>query len=57
VPIEEVAGTVKDLIREGMVKHFGLRSRVGYHVLHHGVRKPLTGLVAENVRSPEGGAP
>ena len=24
VPIEEVAGTVKDLIREGKVKHFGL---------------------------------
>jgi len=24
VPIEEVAGTVKDLIREGKVKYFGL---------------------------------
>src|SRR5262249_50797647 len=24
VPIEEVAGTVKDLIREGKVRHFGL---------------------------------
>ena len=24
VPIEEVAGTVKDLIQEGKVKHFGL---------------------------------
>jgi len=24
VPIEDVAGTVKDLIREGKVKHFGL---------------------------------
>ena len=24
VPIEEVAGTVKDLISEGKVKHFGL---------------------------------
>jgi aryl-alcohol dehydrogenase-like predicted oxidoreductase len=24
VPIEDVAGTVKELIREGKVKHFGL---------------------------------
>ena len=24
VPIEDVAGTVKDLIRQGKVKHFGL---------------------------------
>jgi aryl-alcohol dehydrogenase-like predicted oxidoreductase len=24
VPIEDVAGTVKDLIQEGKVKHFGL---------------------------------
>ena len=30
VPIEEVAGTVRDLIREGKVKHFGhLQKLVG----------------------------
>jgi len=28
VPIEDVAGTVKDLIREGKVKHFGLSEAV-----------------------------
>src|ERR1700694_3184762 len=27
VPIEEVAGTVKELIREGKVKHFGMSER------------------------------
>ncbi|MGW8317290.1 MAG: aldo/keto reductase [Bacteroidales bacterium] len=40
VPIEEVAGTVKDLIQEGKVKHFGL-SEAGIktirraHAVHH----------------------
>jgi aryl-alcohol dehydrogenase-like predicted oxidoreductase len=32
VPIEEVSGTVKDLIREGKVKHFGL-SEAGVHTI------------------------
>jgi aryl-alcohol dehydrogenase-like predicted oxidoreductase len=32
VPIEDVAGTVKDLIREGKVKHFGL-SEAGAHTI------------------------
>ena len=29
VPIEDVAGAVKDLIREGKVKHFGLSEAGG----------------------------
>lgn len=32
VPIEDVAGTVKDLIREGKVRHFGL-SEAGLHTI------------------------
>jgi aryl-alcohol dehydrogenase-like predicted oxidoreductase len=32
VPIEDVAGTVKDLIHEGKVKHFGL-SEAGVQVI------------------------
>src|SRR5207247_9131547 len=33
VPIEDVAGTVKDLIREGKVKYFGL-SEAGVQTIH-----------------------
>jgi aryl-alcohol dehydrogenase-like predicted oxidoreductase len=32
VPIEHVAGTVKELIAEGKVKHFGL-SEAGVHTI------------------------
>ena len=32
VPIEEVAGTIKDLIRQGKVKHFGM-SEAGVHTI------------------------
>jgi aryl-alcohol dehydrogenase-like predicted oxidoreductase len=47
VPIEDVAGTVKDLIREGKVKHFGL-SEAGLHTVRraHAVQ-PVTALQNE----------
>ena len=47
VPIEDVAGTVKDLIREGKVKHFGL-SEAGVHTIRraHAVQ-PVTALQSE----------
>src|SRR5437764_6589624 len=42
VPIEDVAGAVKDLIREGKVRHFGL-SEAGVQIIRraHGVQ-PVT---------------
>jgi aryl-alcohol dehydrogenase-like predicted oxidoreductase len=47
VPIEEVAGTVKDLIREGKVKHFGL-SEAGVQTIRraHAVQ-PITAVQNE----------
>lgn len=47
VPIEEVAGTVKDLIAEGKVKHFGM-SEAGAQTIRkaHAVQ-PLTALQSE----------
>jgi aryl-alcohol dehydrogenase-like predicted oxidoreductase len=47
VPIEEVAGTVKDLIREGKVKHFGL-SEPGVQTIRraHAVQ-PVTAIQSE----------
>jgi aryl-alcohol dehydrogenase-like predicted oxidoreductase len=47
VPIEDVAGAVKDLIREGKVKHFGL-SEAGAEVIRraHAVQ-PVTALQSE----------
>jgi aryl-alcohol dehydrogenase-like predicted oxidoreductase len=47
VPIEEVAGTVKDLIREGKVKHFGL-SEAGVQTIRraHTVQ-PVTAVQSE----------
>lgn len=47
VPIEEVAGTVKDLIQEGKVKHFGL-SEAGVQTIRraHAVQ-PVTALQSE----------
>ncbi|GFO56086.1 aldehyde oxidase [Geomonas sp. Red276] len=47
VPIEEVAGTVKELIREGKVKHFGM-SEAGVHTIRraHAVQ-PLTAVQSE----------
>jgi aryl-alcohol dehydrogenase-like predicted oxidoreductase len=56
VPIEEVAGTVKDLIRQGKVKHFGL-SEAGVQTIRraHAVQ-PVTALQSEYslwTRTPE----
>jgi aryl-alcohol dehydrogenase-like predicted oxidoreductase len=56
VPIEDVAGTVKDLIKEGKVKHFGL-SEAGANTIRkaHAVQ-PLTALQSEYslwTREPE----
>jgi aryl-alcohol dehydrogenase-like predicted oxidoreductase len=56
VPIEDVAGTVKDLIQEGRVKHFGL-SEAGVQTIRraHAVQ-PVTALQSEYSlwwRSPE----
>jgi aryl-alcohol dehydrogenase-like predicted oxidoreductase len=56
VPIEDVAGAVKDLIREGKVKHFGL-SEAGVQTIRraHAVQ-PLTALQSEYslwTRGPE----
>lgn len=47
VPIEEVAGTVKDLIQEGKVKYFGL-SEAGVQIIRraHAVQ-PVTALQSE----------
>jgi aryl-alcohol dehydrogenase-like predicted oxidoreductase len=47
VPIEDVAGTVQDLIREGKVRHFGL-SEAGVHTIRraHAVQ-PVTALQSE----------
>jgi aryl-alcohol dehydrogenase-like predicted oxidoreductase len=47
VPIEEVSGTVKDLIKEGKVKHFGL-SEAGVRIIRraHAVQ-PVTALQSE----------
>lgn len=58
VPIEDVAGTVKDLIREGKVKHFGL-SEAGVQTIRraHAVQ-PLTAVESEYSlwwRKPEEG--
>src|SRR5512136_1929319 len=56
VPIENVAGAVKDLIREGKVKHFGL-SEAGVQTIRraHAVQ-PITALQSEYslwTRTPE----
>ena len=47
VPIEDVAGAVKDLIRQGKVRHFGL-SEAGVHTIRraHAVQ-PVTALQSE----------
>ena len=57
VPIEDVAGTVKDLIEEGKVRHFGL-SEAGVQTIRraHSVQ-PVTALQSEYSlfwREPEG---
>jgi aryl-alcohol dehydrogenase-like predicted oxidoreductase len=47
VPIEDVAGAVKDLIREGKVKHFGL-SEAGVNTIHRAhIVQPVTAVQSE----------
>jgi aryl-alcohol dehydrogenase-like predicted oxidoreductase len=47
VPIEDVAGTVKDLIKEGKVKHFGL-SEAGVKTIRKAhAEQPITALQSE----------
>ncbi|GAB3788717.1 aldo/keto reductase [Dyella agri] len=47
VPIEEVAGTVKDLIAEGKVKHFGLSEASAQTIRRAHAVQPVTALQSE----------
>jgi aryl-alcohol dehydrogenase-like predicted oxidoreductase len=47
VPIEEVAGAVKDLIREGKVKHFGLSEAAAQTIRRAHAVQPVTAVQSE----------
>jgi aryl-alcohol dehydrogenase-like predicted oxidoreductase len=47
VPIEDVAGTVKDLIREGKVRHFGLSEAAARTIRRAHAVQPVTALQSE----------
>ena len=47
VPIEDVAGTVQDLIREGKVKHFGLSEAGAQTIRRAHAVQPITALQSE----------
>lgn len=47
VPIEDVAGTVKELIREGKVKHFGMSEASAETIRKAHAVQPLTALQSE----------
>ncbi len=47
VPIEDVAGTVKDLIQEGKVKHFGLSEASAEIIRRAHAVQPVTALQSE----------
>lgn len=47
VPIEDVAGTVKDLIREGKVKHFGMSEAGSANIRRAHAVQPVTALQSE----------
>ncbi len=56
VPVEDVAGTVKDLIQEGKVKHFGMSEATGEQIRRAHKIQPLTALQSEYsllTREPE----
>jgi aryl-alcohol dehydrogenase-like predicted oxidoreductase len=56
VPIEDVAGTVKDLIKEGKVKHFGLSEASANTIRKAHAVQPVTALQSEYslwTREPE----
>ena len=57
VPMEDVAGTVKDLIQEGKVKHFGMSEAVVQAIRQANAVLPVTALQSEYSlwwREPEG---
>ena len=47
VPIEDVAGTVKELIKEGKVKHFGLSEPGANTIRHAHAVQPVTAVQSE----------
>jgi len=47
VPVEDVAGTVKDLIREGKVKHFGMSEAGAANIRRAHAVQPVTALQSE----------
>ena len=47
IPIEDVAGTVKDLIKEGKVKHFGLSEAAVQTIRRAHAVQPVTALQSE----------
>ena len=47
MPIEDVAGTVKELIREGKVKHFGLSEAGAQTIRHAHAVQPVAALQSE----------
>src|SRR5204862_7749991 len=47
VPIEDVAGTVKELIQQGKVKHFGLSEASATTIRRAHVIQPLTAVQSE----------
>jgi aryl-alcohol dehydrogenase-like predicted oxidoreductase len=47
VPIEDVAGTVKDLIQQGKVKHFGLSEAAAQTIRRAHAVQPVTALQSE----------
>jgi aryl-alcohol dehydrogenase-like predicted oxidoreductase len=47
IPIEDVAGTVKDLIQEGKVKHFGLSEAGANTIRKAHAEQPVTALQSE----------
>ena len=47
VPIEDVAGTVKELIREGKVRHFGLSEAAAQTIRRAHAVQPVTALQSE----------
>ncbi|MGB9515079.1 MAG: aldo/keto reductase [Candidatus Acidiferrum sp.] len=56
VPIEEVAGAVKDLIREGKVKHFGMSEAAAKTIRRAHAVQPVTAVQSEYslwTRGPE----
>jgi len=56
VPIEDVAGTVKELIQKGKVKHFGLSEAGAQTIRRAHAIQPVTAVQSEYSRSSESGS-